>query len=394
MSRIGSDPGYGAPPWDYGAWQLRRQRAQLENDLLRAQVQEQQKKQQATGTEYWYTPQQRQDLARHENAKRNILSSDEFSEADKVEAVRQIDTQIQNIIKNPQTRLIDPNKFNWPEGTGPGIISQDPISGAAVTGTYDAKGNPFFKLIQRKDQSIEYMREQEILKARARMQEKENDNIHRLSTEQIDVLDEKGDVIGSRPRTPEEIADAIDKAEQVKQLLQGRRAARTQAQAIQQAVPQAIQRGAVQQGGIPQAAPQAVQRFTPFTPFEQKLEQELQRRVSLKRGAQQQQVPAEPSAVAPEQPQPLGGIGPQAPLQPQQRQAPAAWWQQAEKSGMTISENDKTLPPQVGAAQAYIRNTIRIYGKVDNIPPEKMYSFLQASEIVDRYRKLMAAREQ
>jgi hypothetical protein len=61
----------------------------------------------------------------------------------------------------------------------------------------------------------------------------------------------------------------------------------------------------------------------------------------------------------------------QQPAEQQQQQQQAPWWQKARENGIDVTKADRQLPPQVGMAQAYIRQMHREYGSRDRIPADK-----------------------
>ncbi|HET6454656.1 MAG TPA: hypothetical protein VFI02_09650, partial [Armatimonadota bacterium] len=54
------------------------------------------------------------------------------------------------------------------------------------------------------------------------------------------------------------------------------------------------------------------------------------------------------------------------------------WWGDAEKSGIPIMDADKTLPPEVGFAQAYLR---QFPGGYASVPEDKKAAWLEAFTI-------------
>jgi hypothetical protein len=247
---------------------------------------------QASQWEYQYTAQQRQQIAKFNNARQAIQSSASFSPQEKLEATRLIDAQQAGITPAmvPSLRPRDP------DGHDPGKMWTDEMGN--VVGK-DASGNP--KLILRYDQSPKYQEmklkaEQE--KAEVAFQVKQQSEVFRaranLLSQKIDVYekDENGvrKKTGSRFLTPAEINERL-------QLL------------------------------------------------------------------------------SPQQDQ------------PQSQPAQANWWETLEKQGVTVTENDRRLPPAIGATRVGLRELERKYGSIEEMPLGVRDTYMQHNKILENYAK-------
>ena len=171
--------------------------------------------------EYQFTSQQRQEIARFNNARQAIASSDRFSDEEKQAALKAIDLQ-QAAVK-PAMLPRDPSKPVYPEGRGIGEMWRDD-NGAIVSRTKDGE----LKLLQRFDQGPEFNKQQ----FQAKQQEQEQlarvkqdeaayklqiareskmlDLRFKLATESVGETDAEGNVV-DRMRTPEEIETILQR---------------------------------------------------------------------------------------------------------------------------------------------------------------------------------------
>lgn len=250
---------------------------------------QEQAKLQAQQWEYQYTAQQRQEIARFNNARQTIQSSRHFSPEEKSVALAQIDLQQSNI--KPSMMPRDPSKPLYPEGQGVGEAWVD--QNGSVVGR---KPDGSLQLIQRFDQGpeahqlkMQAAREDKALELAAKREEKLLELRLKLATESIDQTGADGKVTGSRTRTPQEI------------------------DAIMESV-----------------------------------------------------------------------TGERSNEQPGEKQ-PAPWWSRPENKGMQVTEGDKQLPPQVGYAQAYVRQMNAKYGGFSGIPQDVRRAYLEAAKVLQQY---------
>ncbi|MFZ5832707.1 MAG: hypothetical protein ACOY3P_21680 [Planctomycetota bacterium] len=185
---------------------LQQQLQEQEYDTAIRRMQEQARLD-ANQFEYRYSAQQRQEIARFNNARQTILGSDQFTPQEKQIALRLIDQQQANI--QPSAMPRDPGKPVFPEGQGIGQAWVDK-NGSLI----GRKADGSLQLLQRWDQGPEAAQakaqEAEKVKAlelQAKREEKLLELRLKLATEDVAQRDAKGGV-AYRQRTPKEI-DAI-----------------------------------------------------------------------------------------------------------------------------------------------------------------------------------------
>lgn len=147
--------------------------------------------------DYKFTTEQRQQIARLNNARQRIMQSDAFTPAERQEALKLLELQQAGI--EPEAMPRDPSEPTYPDGQGVGQVWQTE-SGTLLT--RGADGEP--TLLQRFDQSPEYHQaklEMEREKAVLEMRKE-------LMTEQIEQVDDQGNTT-YRQRTPEEVDSMV-----------------------------------------------------------------------------------------------------------------------------------------------------------------------------------------
>lgn len=159
--------------------QIREQ--ELQNNIVQMR---EQAKLQAQQWEFQYTAQQRQEIARFNNARQAIEQNQGFSPEEKSAALQLIDLQQSNI--KPAMMPRDPGKPIYPEGRGVGELWSNE-DGSTVTRTPDGQ----VKLIQRFDQSPKFHEaklriEQE--KAQMELQAKQEQELAALKLKQQDAI--------------------------------------------------------------------------------------------------------------------------------------------------------------------------------------------------------------
>ncbi|MFA5186705.1 MAG: hypothetical protein WC551_09535 [Patescibacteria group bacterium] len=71
--------------------------------------------------------------------------------------------------------------------------------------------------------------------------------------------------------------------------------------------------------------------------------------------------------------------------QQQQQQQEVAWWDRPENAALKATDSDKDLPPQVGYAQAYLRQMNARYGGIENVPPDFQQAYIGAASVLKQY---------
>ena len=159
---------------------------------------------QANQWEYQYTAQQRQEIARFNNARQAINSSDQWSPDEKAAALKMIDLQQSHI--KPAMMPRDPSKPIYPDGKGIGETWADQ-QGSIVSRDKDGQ----IKLIQRYDQGPEATKlklQAEAEKKKFEAQEKREQKLLelRLKLATEDVVETGPDGTPKRrARSPDEI---------------------------------------------------------------------------------------------------------------------------------------------------------------------------------------------
>lgn len=164
---------------------------------------------QAQQWEYQYTAQQRQEIAKYNNARQTIQNSPNWSAEEKAVALKQIDLAQANI--KPSMMPRDPSKPVYPEGQGVGQIWKGD-DGSLVSREPDGT----IKLIQRWDQGPEAVKlnaEAERQKAELEAQAKREEELFglrvKLATEAIEETGADG-LARKRYRTPGEVDAAME----------------------------------------------------------------------------------------------------------------------------------------------------------------------------------------
>ena len=63
----------------------------------------------------------------------------------------------------------------------------------------------------------------------------------------------------------------------------------------------------------------------------------------------------------------------------------APWWRKVEEGGVKVTDSDKQLPPNVGYAQAYIRDLNKRYGGLASVPEDQQAAYVEAARILQQY---------
>jgi len=168
-----------------------------EMEYQRKLIEQEEAQKRAIPVDFKYTPKQRAEIARLQNAKQQLTQNKRYSEQEKALLAQEIDTQIDTI--KPTGIPRDPSAPQYPEGRGPGDTFQEP-DGSWYT--IDQDGNK--KLMLRYDQTKEYIEQQ----AARRREEKILDIRHKLIADKIKTKDKLG-MESERYRTPEEVDQAM-----------------------------------------------------------------------------------------------------------------------------------------------------------------------------------------
>ena len=162
-----------------------------------------------------YTIQQRQEIQKINDSVQAVQQSADMSPDEKEAALRILRAKKLGISPSEMPR--DPTKFQWPKGTGPGILWRDELSGALVTGGFDAHGNPTIKLVQRDDQGPEAAKRKiqaDAEKQAAEDQRAREEKIMEIRTQLIlepkKTRDELGTVVESH-RSDEEVQQELER---------------------------------------------------------------------------------------------------------------------------------------------------------------------------------------
>jgi len=204
----------GPGPSDY-LWQLTMERRRQE-EAMRLRLQEAElalpleikrmeaeAKARAQQFEFQYTAKQKQDIARINNAKQDLMRNPNFSPAQRQVAMQFLDLQAMGI--EPSMTLRDLTKPTYREGQGIGDIWYEEDMGGWVK--RNIAGEP--ELIQRADQSLEAIR----LKAENERRLWEMKERLELLQKDIDDYDPKtGELIGTRRYEPWEVDQLIEDA--------------------------------------------------------------------------------------------------------------------------------------------------------------------------------------
>ena len=158
----------------------------------------------ASQMEYKFDTEQRREFAKMNRARQFVIDNEQFSDADKASALRQIDLQQAQI--QPSMMPRDPNAPQYPEGQGPQDSWVDPESGAIMG--LDRSGNrrmlvPYDKTRKGIDEERQYEAAAADLELQAKRQDKLLDMRRDLMTEPI--IEGEGDDKTMRTRTPEEV---------------------------------------------------------------------------------------------------------------------------------------------------------------------------------------------
>jgi len=248
--------------------ELQEQRYEQEITRIREQA-----RAAASQWESRFTAQQRREIARLEQGKQQIMSSDSFSDDEKMRAVQGIEMQMAGI--QPSLVPKDPNKIQFPEGRSPMEPWVDESTGSLMG--YDRSGNPRVLVSPEKmPEYLEAQKQQERQDAERERQHAIEADRRRTLTEfaklRVDTFDKMGEKTGQRFLNRHEVDQLME-----------------------------MVYGADEPGGN--------------------------------------------------------------------------WWDAVEESGIPVLDIDKTLPPEVGFAQAYLR---QFPGGYHSVPDNKKAAYLEA----------------
>jgi len=287
---------------------------------------------QAQQWDYQYTAKQRQEIARLNETDQLVETNPEY--ADIRDQWRIISLQKRAGI-TPRAIPANPNKPVYPEGVGPGILTKEPDGSTTTIDQYGQK-----KLIQRYDQSPEYLEKKLQMELEARKVELQRKHeAERLKQEikwageKVPIMQEaeEGGFLGWGAQEAGQIGERYRTPEEVKTLSE--------------------------------------YFFGPRPPTNAELEEELRRRVEARKQAGNS-------------------------IEIQKQVEDSNWAERYEAGGIKVTEADRRLPSKAGKAQAYIRHMIPgKYRSTEEMPPEVHQAFMEASRILQNYYQAVAEQE-